>query len=236
MSEKTLIALVQKELHARANAGKAKEMQAYMRTEMPFYGVQKPERTPIYRQVASEFCPASPAEYEKYVLALWNLPHREEKYIALDYACRFKSMITPERMPLFRKLIEEGAWWDFVDVVAVNLVGQILLQNREKTKKLIDLWGDDDDMWIRRTSIICHNHHKEQTDHRQLFSTCTRLMPEKEFFIRKAIGWALREYSYHAPDAVIDFVTKNESALSPLSYREAVKALVRNGKFRIARR
>lgn len=226
---KDIVSFLQKELKAQADAKKAVEMAAYMKTEMPFYGVQKPERVQIYKMLKKQFPPGSAREYAKNVRRMWALPHREEKYAALEYACMFPQFITVDSIELYSSLIREGAWWDFVDVVAINLVGQVLLLDRSNLKETIDSWSDDDDMWIRRTSLICHNHHKAKTDRKQLFDTCLKLSGEKEFFIRKAIGWALREYSYANPDAVRSFVTRHKGKLSPLSFREATKQLVRSG-------
>ncbi|MGH9548793.1 MAG: DNA alkylation repair protein, partial [Terriglobales bacterium] len=151
---------------------------------------------------------------------------------ALEYASQFCAHINPDSLALYERLIREGAWWDFVDHIAISLVGNVLLDHRADAKEIINKWTDDHDMWIRRTSLICHNHHKLKTDRKQLFAACKKLAPEKEFFIRKAIGWALREYSYHEPQAVIAFVQRHESALSPLSMREATRQLVRSGQIK----
>lgn len=224
---------IQKEMAKKSDPDKAIEMAAYMKTEMPFYGVQKPERVPIYKELQKKFIPSDQNQYRKNVLALWSLPHREEKYAALEYATAFRTYATPEAIPLFRHLIEDGAWWDFVDPIAINLVGHALIKFRPDLHKEIIEWSSDQNMWIRRTSLICHNHHKKQTDEKLLFATCLQMSHEKEFFIRKAIGWALREYSYAAPAAVKAFILKNRDRLSPLSFREAAKQLVRSGQLKI---
>jgi 3-methyladenine DNA glycosylase AlkD len=164
------------------------------------------------------------------VLALWDLPHREEKYLALGYAMRFKEHITPERLPLFRRLIVEGAWWDFVDEVATRMVRHLIVNFPTASWPQIDPWIDDDDMWIRRSVIICQVGAREHTDAGRLFAFCKRRMHEKEFFMRKAIGWALREYAKTEPEAVAGFINENLDTLSGLSYREGskhIKHLVR---------
>lgn len=225
-----VIAYVQSALAAAADPEKAPRMQAYMKTDMPFYGVQKPGRVPILRHIVKEFSPASADEYTKIVLALWQLPNREEKYLALGYAGRFKEYITPERIPLFRRLIVEGAWWDFVDEVATSLVRHLIIEFPSETWPQIDPWIDDGDMWIRRSVIICQVGAKEHTDADRLFAFCKRRMHEKEFFIRKAIGWSLREYAKTEPEAVAGFINENLESLSGLSYREGskhIKHLVR---------
>jgi 3-methyladenine DNA glycosylase AlkD len=220
-----MVRFVAEQFRLHADAQKAAEMAAYMKTEMTFYGVQKPDRIPVYRELKKRFAPGSRKDYEKNVLALWAQPHREEMYAALEYAVSFPEFIAADSLPLYERLVREGAWWDFVDVIAQHLVGAVLLKERAATKPVIERFAGDEDMWIRRTAVLAHNRHKKKTDEKQLFKHCLKLAPEKEFFIRKAIGWALREYSYAEPKAVKLFVTSNQSAFSPLTVREALKRL-----------
>jgi 3-methyladenine DNA glycosylase AlkD len=208
-----------------ADPEKAGPMQAYMKTDMPFYGVPKPLRAPILKELKTRFPPASPAEYRENVLLLWRLNHREEKYLALGYAMAFKSHITFAQLDLYRTLIQEGAWWDFVDDVAAHLVGGVVLKDRARMRPVLEKWIDHEDMWLRRTALICQLRHRERTDSAMLFDFCLRRAAEKEFFIRKAIGWALRDYSRVNPAAVGQFLAKHGDRLSGLSRREAGKHL-----------
>ena len=112
---KQATAYVQSALAEQANPEKAAGMQAYMKTEMPFYGVQSPGLVPIIRHVVKNFSPSTRGDYERLVLALWRLPHREEKYIAQRVAVKHRRFIVPASLPLYRRFIVEGAWWDFVD-------------------------------------------------------------------------------------------------------------------------
>lgn len=210
-------------LAAVASPEKAPQMQAYMKTDTPFYGVQKAGRVPILRQLVTDFPPGTAKEYERMVLALWDLPHREEKYIALGYACRFPDHITPERIPLYRRLIVSGAWWDFVDEVATKLIRHLVIEYPSETWSVVDTWIDESDMWLRRTALICQVGAKDATDSVRLFDFALHTAHEKEFFIRKAIGWALREYSKTKPEAVAGFINANASQLSGLSFREGSK-------------
>jgi len=105
----------------------------------------------------------------------------------------------------------------------------LILAERKKVRPLIERWIDDADMWIRRSALLAHNRHKHQTDHAQLFDHCLRRAGEQEFFIRKAIGWALRQYSYANPTAVRRFLLANRDRLSGLSFREGARQLVRIG-------
>jgi 3-methyladenine DNA glycosylase AlkD len=222
---RSLVHFVQAELAARADPVKAAPMQAYMKTDMPFYGVPKPARVPIAKELKRRFPPADTRQYRQNVLALWNLPHREEKYLAVGYARQFPTFVVFEQIDLFERLIVEGAWWDLVDEVASPIVSRIVLMERQQMRPELERWIESPVMWLRRAAIICHNGHKNATDWLQLSDFCLRRAHEKEFFIRKAIGWALREYALTNPEAVRAFLQRHGDQLSGLSYREAAKHL-----------
>lgn len=200
-------------------------MAAYMKTEMPFYGVQKAGRVAILRDALRRFSPATRAAYRESVLALWSRPHREEKYLAIGFARAFPQYVTVSSVPLYRRLIIEGAWWDLVDEVAIRLIGAVLERQRGELTPTVRSWIDHRDLWIRRTAIICQVGDKEDTDVDLLFDVCRARMHETEFFIRKAIGWALRDYARTDPEAVRSFALANQAGLSTLSFREATKHL-----------
>lgn len=225
--DQRVVSYVQTHFQELADPVNAIPMAAYMKTEMPFYGIPKPLRVPIYKTLKKEFAPNVQEEYESCVLALWNLPHREEKYAAIEYAMFFDKFITSESIPLYEQLVREGQWWDFVDPIAIALVGIALRKNRKKLEPKMRKWIRDPDMWIRRTAILSQNRHKAETNEEMLFDFCLDRADEKEFFIRKAIGWALREYSYAAPKAVRKFLNENRNTLSPLSLKEGAKQLDR---------
>ncbi len=220
-----LVDFAQRELARRADPAKAGPMAAYMKTDMPFYGVQKAGRSEILRAVKRVFVPGDAGEYRAMVTSLWVLPHREEKYLAIDIAATFSEFITLGQVPLYEQLVVEGAWWDFVDSVASDLVGAVALSESDEKRPVLDGWIDDDDMWLRRTAILSQLRHKEATDAELLFGFCLRRAHETEFFIRKAIGWALRQYARTDPDAVSEFLVANKEQLSGLSFREAAKHL-----------
>ena len=214
---------VQSALAEQANPAKAARMQAYMKTEMPFYGVQKPGLIPVLRHVVKNFPPSTRAEYERLVLALWRLPHREEKYIAQRVAVKHRQFMVPASLSLYRRFVVEGAWWDFVDEASTHMVRELVLECPLEVWPRVDTWIDADDMWLRRSAIICQVGAKERTDADRLFSFCEQRAFEKEFFIRKAIGWSLREYAKTDAAAVAAFATSHREDLSGLSYREATK-------------
>ena len=224
-----LVRFVQSRLAPLACAENARAMAAYMKSEMPFYGVKTPDRRPISREAVRRFPPEDRQAYERGVLALWRLPHREEKYAAIAYARGFRAHIGLASLPLYERLVREGRWWDFIDEIAAHLVGKVLLDHRDDVRPLMDRWVADDDMWIRRTAILSQLRHKQRTDAERLFAYCLARAHEKEFFIRKAIGWALRQYSYAAPEVVRNFLVEHRDRLSPLSVREGAKRLAREG-------
>lgn len=224
---KELVDFVCGELARAADPGRAPAMAAYMKTSQPFYGVAAPQVQAIAKAARKGFVPANHTAYTRNVLALWKLPHREARYAAIEYA-RQPVFYTPESIPLYERMIREGAWWDFVDAIAANLVGAVYLNHRSAVGAVLDRWIEDPDLWIRRSALLAQLRHKGETDATRLFSYCLRRAGEREFFIRKAIGWALREHSKTDPRAVQAFLRRHRAALSPLSFREASKRLMRD--------
>ncbi len=222
-----IVAHAQRRLNGLANAELAKEMAAYMKTEMPFYGVQSPNRQEILREIKKGHKITDSATHMAAISALWAGEHREEKYLAVRLARAYPKLITFAYLDLFLSMIREGSWWDFTDEIASHLVGKILAEHPEETWPLMDEWLEDDCMWIRRTALIAQLRFKEKTDVAWLLEACEARMHEKEFFIRKAIGWALRELSYSEPEVVREWTDANKENLSGLSYREARKRLAK---------
>ncbi len=225
----TIGKLAENELTKLADPEKAASMASYMKTDTPFFGVQKKERDKVLEKLIEQYSPVAAKAYKNNVLELWHMPGREEKYLAISYARSFPKFLTPSHLPLFERLIREGAWWDFVDEIAQHCVGRILLDHKETIALIMHQWVNDENMWKRRTAIICQNKHKEQTDKGMLFGFCLKRAHETENYIRKAIGWALREYSKTAPDAVVDFLKTNRHKLSSMSFREGAKILHKKG-------
>jgi len=213
------------QLKRLADPAKAPAMAAYMKTTQPFFGVPTPIRTAMLKQMGDRFAPTDQKTYARSVMALWELPHREERYCAIAFARRYGQFIMPVSLPLYERMIREGAWWDFVDEIAVNLVGTVYGNYRAQARPVIERWIDDDDMWIRRTAILAHLKHKKETDAAQLFEHCLKRAHEQEFFIRKAIGWVLRETSKRRPAEVYAWLLPRANRASGVTLREAVKYL-----------
>jgi 3-methyladenine DNA glycosylase AlkD len=223
MDREHIASMVQDALAERADSDKARQMAAYMKTDMPFYGVQKPGRAEVFRHLKKDFVPADRDQYQELVTTLWELPHREEKYLAQAAARAFPAFIVPDSLPLYLRFIVEGAWWDLVDATATNLIRELVLRYPDETWPVVDGWIDQDNLWLRRAAILCQVGATDHTDTNRLFRYCSSRAHETEFFIRKAIGWALRDYARTDPGAVAAFVAANRTSLSGLSYREASK-------------
>lgn len=216
---------VAKELAKVGDPEDAKAMAAYMKTDMPFFGVKRPARNPIFKEMMQRYPVETRRDYNEAVTTMWRRPHREEKYFAIHIARAVPAYITPPSIPMYKRMVVDGAWWDFVDDIAAHLIGPVLLNYRVRTKPTLEKWIDDRNMWVRRTALLAHLKHKEHTDAATLFDHCLRRAHETEFFIRKAIGWVLRQYAYTDPEAVTRFVMDNRQAWSGLTFREATKHL-----------
>lgn len=206
-----------------ADRAKAEEMAAYMKHVAPFFGVSKPLQRPIRRELIERFPVTTRRQYERLVDTLWADDEREMKYLALAMARRWSAFHTVESMPLYERLVIEGGWWDLVDEIAVNLVGPAVRSDREAGWPFIDRWSASDDLWLRRTAILCQLKWREETDARRLFASCEAHLDEPDFFIRKAIGWALRTYARTDPESVRSFLRDHRERVSGLTMREATK-------------
>ena len=199
-------------------------MRAYMKSAMPFYGVQGAGR----KAVASEVFAARPLGdarvWRETVLALWReATHREERYLAIALAGdrRYRVFRSIDVLPVWEEMIVDGAWWDLVDPVAVGFLGELLLSDPAGLSPVLRRWSADPDLWKRRSAIIAQVKAKERTDLELLYACIEPNRDDREFFIRKAIGWALRSYAWIDPEEVARYVEGHE--LSGLSRREALK-------------
>jgi 3-methyladenine DNA glycosylase AlkD len=204
-------------------------MQAYMKSALPFYGVQKPARDRILKEVFADHPLTSFDDWRDTVLGLWRSARfREERYAAIalvrNRSCR--AYRTLDALPLYEELIVTGAWWDFVDDVA-GLVGELLRAHRGELSALMREWSRDPDLWKRRVSIICQVGFKRETDLALLYDCIEPNVADQAFFIRKAIGWALRDYAWTDPREIDRYVRANAGRISALSRREASRNLGR---------
>lgn len=216
-------------LKSEANPEQAIQMSAYMKNRFSFFGIKSPERRKLTGEWQKTFTISSESELLNLSNELWKLEQREFQYVACDSLKKHKNLLTLNSLSTLKNLICTKSWWDTVDVIASHPVGQIVL-NFPECGETMDSWINDENMWVRRTAILHQLQFKTETNEKRLFRYCEKCMEEKEFFICKAIGWALRQYSYINMEAVLDFVRKNEERLSLLSTREALKGFRRLNK------
>jgi 3-methyladenine DNA glycosylase AlkD len=231
--DRRYISAIRKALKDAAVPTDAKPMQAYMKSDLPFCGVKKPLRAKCSKRVIG----ARPLEsYEAWrdtaTTLFRHAKRREERYCALDlvghrhyreYRDRWTSF------SMYEEFIVTGAWWDLVDECAVQHVGRLMAVHNARCTKKMRRWMVSRDMWRRRTSIICQLKLKADTDESLLFDAIVASADSDEFFLRKGIGWALREYAKIEPERVIRFVKKHRKRLSSLSKKEALRRLVAQG-------
>ncbi|GAC1506028.1 MAG: DNA alkylation repair protein [Candidatus Dormibacteraceae bacterium] len=208
-----------------ADPTRAVAMQAYMKSTMPYYGVTAPQVDSACKKVFAEHPVPSCVEWEVAILALWRgARYREERYAAIRLVSlkRHRVCWSPELMPMLEEMIVSGAWWDYVDALA-QVVGELLRSNPKKIRPVMRAWSKDTNLWKRRVSIICQLSFKRDTDLELLYANIEPNLADRDFFIRKAIGWALRQYAWSDPIEVARYVREHEARLSGLSRREALK-------------
>ncbi len=221
----SLLVALRAEMSKEGDPARARGQQAYMKSTMPFHGLTMPQVRAISRRLFSERAAGGCEDWQRDALALWRgAKFREERYAALELVTdrRFARCLTPDAMPILEEMIVTGAWWDHVDEVA-HVVGAILRDHPGAMKRLMRAWSTDADLWKRRVSIICQISFKKETDLSLLYANIEPNLADRDFFIRKAIGWALRAYAWTDPVEVARFVREHESRLSALSRREALK-------------
>jgi 3-methyladenine DNA glycosylase AlkD len=227
-----LVTAVRRGLAAAADPVRAVSMQAYMKSTMPYRGVPSPVQRGVYRRVFADHPLASFEAWTETCLELWRgAQFREERYAALELAgYRFyRDYQVPAAIPMYDEMITEGAWWDYVDAVAIHLLGPMLLTHHGAVAPLLTAWRTDPSMWRRRTSIIAQVGLKSATAPEFLAASIEPNLGDREFFVRKAIGWGLRAYAWVNPAWVRSYVAENSDRMSGLSRREALKNIGRGG-------
>ena len=215
-------------LAARADPARAPQMRAYMKSAMPYRGVPVPAVRALCREIFASPRLATAAAWQAAVLALWRgAGYREERYAALELCGHrfYREFQTMAALPMYEELVVTGAWWDYVDDIAVHRLGELLRRFPKPMAATMRRWARSGDLWKRRSAILCQNAFKADTDRTLLYDCIEHAIGGREFFLCKAIGWALREYAKTDPDGVRRFVRRNEMRLSPLSRREALRNL-----------
>jgi 3-methyladenine DNA glycosylase AlkD len=227
-------------LEQASNPSKAPQMQRYMKSSMPYRGVTSPDQRRLWRETFPAYPLSSSTEWQTVALELWrDAAFREERYaaIALTDLKAYAHYRTPAAIPMVEEMIVTGAWWDYVDALATHHLGDILRaeQRTGKSRRIHTLmrrWARGESLWKRRAAILCQIRFKQDTDLDLLYACLAPNLQTlkigtsdltSDFFIRKAIGWALRQYAWVDPREVHRYVKAHRAGLSPLSVREATR-------------
>ena len=203
-----------------ANPEKAAQMKAYMRDQFEYIGLPSPKRREIFKPYLKTVKGETKIDW-KFVDLCWKESYREYQYIAMDYLSQIHKLLTAADVPKIKKLIVKKSWWDTVDGLD-EIIGGIAMRFPEVKQTLLE-WSKDQNFWLRRAAIDHQLQYKNKTDTKLFEKILINNLGQTEFFINKAIGWSLREYSKTNPDWVRTFVKKHKDKLAPLSIREASK-------------
>lgn len=203
------------------NPENAVPMQNYMKNNFPFLGIKTPLRRELMRQIYVQTGLLKVDFQETLIEQLWEKEEREYQYAAIDYTSKSLKKLTKQHLPLMEKIMLHKQWWDSIDSIAPNAVGTIAKNDPSVLDETIEKWAYGQDMWLCRASILFQLKYKETTDEQRLYRYILANADSKEFFIQKAIGWALREYSKTNPDSVRAFIQQH--SLPKLSIREGSK-------------
>ena len=209
---------------ASRDPSRATAMAAYMRDQFPYFGLPAPALRSLFRTAVAGLPAPASHDLREFALACWERPEREFQYVACDYLRRHVAVAGPSFLPVVRRLVTTKSWWDTIDPLATRFVGDLVRLYPDLSGEM-DKWSADENMWVVRTAILHQLNYGTATDPTRLFAYCTRQAGHPDFFVRKAIGWALRHYARTDPSAVREYVTTHSDVLSPLSVREASKHL-----------
>ena len=217
---------IRRNLAQNSDPEKSEGMASYMRDQFPFYGLQAAERRKALRKYMRQDKRPRYNKLETAVKKLWQMPEREFQYFAQELVLKYQKEYTEEIINLFEYMITSKSWWDTVDHIAKKLVGEYFKLFPQKRDEKIQGWLASDNIWLQRTALLFQLGYKGETDAQLLFDLIEELKEIDEFFIQKAIGWSLREYSKTEPIAVVKFA--NTHQLSALAEREALKVVIKN--------
>jgi len=208
-------------LETHKNATNAAAMEAYLKNKFILYGIRSPELRQLSRTFLSSQAKPSYREAIDITEKLWKLPQREHHHFAMKFLERYKKEWDIEFIEIVERLVINQSWWDTVDWIASHLAGGYFQKYPEEIHPICDRWNVSGNMWLIRTTILYQLGYREKVDESNLYKYILPHLDSDEFFIQKAIGWALRNYAKHEPESVLKFVNSNK--LKPLSRREALK-------------
>ena len=210
------------EMIQHKNEEQAQRMSKYMLNKFEYIGIKTPERRKIFKNFFSEYKNEEKIDWE-FVNKCWENKYREFQYVAADYLKNMKDKLTINDIPKFKRLILEKSWWDTIDNLDMT-IGALALKDSNVNKILLE-WSLDENIWLRRIAIDHQLLRKEKTNTELLEKILKNNLGQNEFFINKAIGWALRDYSKISPEWVKNFIEKNKENMTKLSIKEASKYL-----------
>ncbi len=214
---------IEKRFEEHRNPKIAVQMEAYMRHQFRFLGIKASLRKELLKPFILNSNRPPVSELKNVVTALWESPYRELQFCGMELANKYSKILDPDFFVFFEYMITTKSWWDTVDFIAANLVGNLVKNYPDQGMKQINKWRKNQNLWLIRTCIIFQLKYKSDVDDEFLFSIIEENLDHPDFFIRKAIGWALRQYAKFNPKPVLQFV--NDHELSGLSRREALKHL-----------
>jgi 3-methyladenine DNA glycosylase AlkD len=219
---------LRRELAAAGDPDRAASQQRYMKSDLPYHGLASPQLKALLRPHLAAYAPGDRVEWVGDVRRLWDgATHREEWYVALALARHRAARPWQDlaALDLYRHLVVTGAWWDVVDEIAAHLVGAALAADRAAATPVVRGWAHGDELWLRRTAVLSQLRHRDRTDTELLADAIEANLDDSSFWLRKAIGWALREHARTDPAWVLERVADWDGRLSNLSRREALKHL-----------
>ncbi len=212
-------------LEPLANSDNARQMQAYMRDQFQFYGIQSTSRREVLKPLFSKQQLPAVEDLPRIVRELWLVPQRECQLVAIDLLIKRKKQLPEIFLSDLEWLITTKSWWDSVDLLATHIVGALFLNYPDQTQEYIMRWRQSDNIWLIRSSLLYQLKFKQQTDTKLLFEIIKENQADNEFFIQKAIGWALRELSKTDGESVVSFI--EQQSIQGLAKREGLKWLNR---------
>ena len=211
-----------KKFRKNSNKEIAKGQEKYMRNKFEFLGIKTPLKNEILKAHYKEFGFPEKDNINDYVKFLWKQPEREFQYVAINMYEKIMKKFVPEDIEILEFMIENKSWWDSVDsIVRLNKV--YFQKFPELVKQHTGRWINSDNFWFQRSALIFQLNYRDKMDKDLMFEYIIEVADSKEFFVQKAIGWILRQYSKFNPEAVIEFVKNNK--LANLSKREALKII-----------
>jgi len=206
-----------------ANPKRAAQQKAYMRGQFEYFGLTSPARRELQQPILLKQYLPKKEEVYSIVKELWNQPQRELHYFAMELTWKYAKTFDKKDMDLFEYLVVRKSWWDTIDFISPKMMGHYFKMYPDQKLHYVDKWNSMDNIWLRRCGLIFQLHYKKDIDSELLSHTIKANLGSKEFFINKAIGWILRNYSRVNPEWVIQFADHHE--LSNLSRREALRLL-----------